>query len=53
MQRSIQQDESGVLLLGISVILALIVANSLLPHTYHAILEQSFGVRWKNETYFE
>ncbi|WP_312766171.1 Na+/H+ antiporter NhaA [Epilithonimonas sp.] len=53
MQRFIQQEKSGGLLLGISVILALILANSPLSHGYHEILEQSFGFRWNNETYFE
>lgn len=53
MQRFIQQEKSGGLLLGISVILALILANTPLSHGYHAILEQSFGFRWNNETYFE
>lgn len=53
MQRFIQQEKSGGLLLGISVVLALILANSPLSHGYHEILEQSFGFRWNNETYFE
>ncbi|SDI22020.1 Na+:H+ antiporter, NhaA family [Chryseobacterium taeanense] len=53
MQRFIQQEKSGGLLLGISVILALILANTPLSHVYHEILEQSFGFRWNNETYFE
>jgi Na+:H+ antiporter, NhaA family len=53
MQRFIQQEKSGGLLLGISVILALILANSPLSHGYHEILEQSFGFRWNNEIYFE
>lgn len=53
MQRFIQQEKSGGLLLGISVILALILANTPLSHGYHEILEQSFGFRWNNETYFE
>ncbi|NML56281.1 Na+/H+ antiporter NhaA [Chryseobacterium cheonjiense] len=52
MQRFIQQEKSGGLLLGISVILALILANTPLSHSYHEVLEQSFGFRWNNETYF-
>ncbi len=53
MQRFIQQEKSGGLLLGISVVIALILANTSLSHSYHEILEQSFGFRWNNETYFE
>ncbi len=44
-QRFIQQEKSGGLLLGISVIVALLLANTPLSHTYHEILEQSFGFR--------
>ncbi len=53
MQRFIQEERSGGLLLGISVILALILANTSLSHGYHEVLEQSFGFRWNGETYFE
>lgn len=52
-QRFIQQEKSGGLLLGISVIIALLLANTPLSHSYHEILEQSFGFRWNNNTYFE
>lgn len=52
-QRFIQEEKSGGLLLGISVIIALILANTPLSHIYHEILEQSFGIRWNNQTYFE
>ena len=53
LQRFIQQEKSGGLLLGISVIIALILANSPLSHTYHEVLEQSFGFRWNDKTYFD
>lgn len=52
-QRFIQQEKSGGLLLGISVIIALILANTPLSHTYHEVLAQSFGFRWNNDTFFE
>lgn len=52
-QRFIQEEKSGGLLLGISVIIALILANTPLSYIYHEILEQSFGIRWNNQTYFE
>ena len=52
-QRFIQQEKSGGLLLGISVIIALILANTTLSHTYHQVLEQSFGFRWNDKTYFD
>ncbi|WP_312902944.1 Na+/H+ antiporter NhaA [Chryseobacterium taichungense] len=53
MQRFIQQEKSGGLLLGISVIIALILANTPLSHAYHEFLGQSFGFRWNDKTYFE
>lgn len=52
-QRFIQQEKSGGLLLGISVIIALILANTPLSHTYHEVLEQSFGFKWNDTTYFD
>ncbi|WP_426479108.1 Na+/H+ antiporter NhaA [Chryseobacterium sp. CBSDS_008] len=52
-QRFIQQEKSGGLLLGISVIIALILANTPLSQIYHKVLAQSFGFRWNNETFFE
>lgn len=53
MQRFIQQEKSGGLLLGISVIIALILANTPLSHAYHEFLGQSFGFIWNDQTYFE
>lgn len=51
-QRFIQQEKSGGLLLGISVIIALILANSPLSTAYHHILEQTFGFRWNDQNFF-
>lgn len=51
-QRFIQQEKSGGLLLGISVIIALILANSPLSTAYHHILEQTFGFRWNDRSIF-
>ncbi len=40
-------------MLGISVIIALFLANTPLSHAYHEILGQSFGFRWNDDTYFD
>lgn len=52
-QRFIQQEKSGGLLLGISVIIALILANSPLSDSYHHFLEQTFGFQWNGESFFD
>ncbi|MBO6184125.1 MAG: Na+/H+ antiporter NhaA, partial [Chryseobacterium sp.] len=52
-QRFIQQEKSGGLLLGISVIIALILANSALSDGYHHFLEQTFGFQWNGESFFD
>lgn len=52
-QRFIQQEKSGGLFLGISVIVALLLANSPLSGSYHHFLEQTFGITWNGEKYFE
>ncbi|MCG2793523.1 MAG: Na+/H+ antiporter NhaA [Weeksellaceae bacterium] len=51
-QRFIQQEKSGGLLLGISVIIALLLANSPLREGYHHILEQTFGFTWNGTGFF-
>ena len=51
-QRFIQQEKSGGLLLGLSVIVALILANTSLSEEYHHFLEQTFGFRWNDDTFF-
>ena len=52
-QRFIQQEKSGGLLLGISVVVALILANTQLSESYHHFLEQTFGFLWNGKTYFD
>lgn len=52
-QRFIQQEKSGGIVLGISVIIALILANSPWSGAYHHILEHRFGFQWDGKTYFE
>ncbi|MDQ1096707.1 MULTISPECIES: Na+/H+ antiporter NhaA [Chryseobacterium] len=51
-QRFIQEEKSGGLLLGISVMIALVLANTPLSHAYHEFLDQSFGLTWNNKIYF-
>lgn len=51
-QRFIQQEKSGGLVLGISVILALILANSPWHSWYFAFFEQTLGIVFNGETYF-
>lgn len=52
-QQFIRQEKSGGIVLGISVIVALILANSSWAETYHHILEYKFGFLWNGSTYFE
>lgn len=52
-QRFIQQEKSGGIVLGISVVLALVLANSPWSEAYHHFLEHSFGFSWDGNTYFE
>ena len=53
LQRFIQQEKAGGIVLGISVIIALILANSPLAEAYHHILEHKIGFLWGGSTYFE
>ncbi|MBX2925614.1 MAG: Na+/H+ antiporter NhaA [Chitinophagaceae bacterium] len=52
-QKFIQNEKSGGLVLGISVIVALILANSPWAHDYHHFLEHRFGFQWDGKTYLE
>lgn len=52
-QKFIQQEKSGGLVLGISVIIALFLANSSLSHTYHHFFEHQLGFVFNGETYLE
>lgn len=51
-QRFIQQEKSGGLLLGISVVIALVLANSSLAIDYHHFLEQTIGFVWNGKSFF-
>ncbi|MBX2925252.1 MAG: Na+/H+ antiporter NhaA [Chitinophagaceae bacterium] len=52
-QQFIQNERAGGLVLGISVIVALILANSPWAHDYHHFLEHRFGLQWDGKTYLE
>lgn len=52
-QKFIQQEKSGGLVLGISVIIALILANSPWHHEYHHFFEHKLGFLFDGETYLE
>ncbi|MET3732739.1 Na+/H+ antiporter NhaA [Moheibacter stercoris] len=51
-QKFIQQEKSGGLVLGISVVLALFLANSPWAESYHHFFEHKLGFLWDGETYF-
>lgn len=52
LQSFIQQEKSGGLVLGISVIIALILANTPLKDAYHHFFEHKIGFLFDGETYF-
>ncbi|UUV20978.1 Na+/H+ antiporter NhaA [Paenimyroides aestuarii] len=52
-QSFIKQEKSGGIVLGISVIIALFLANSVFADEYHHILEHKFGFQLDGNTYFE
>jgi NhaA family Na+:H+ antiporter len=52
-QKFIQQEKSGGLVLGISVIVALILANSPLYHDYHLFFEHKLGFLFDGQSYLE
>jgi NhaA family Na+:H+ antiporter len=52
-QRFIQQEKSGGIVLGLSVILALFLANSPWAGAYHHLLEHRLGFQWDGTSYFE
>lgn len=51
-QKFIQQEKSGGVVLGISVIVALLLANSPWSEAYFEFLNQKFGFYFNGETYF-
>jgi len=52
-QQFIRQEKSGGFVLGVSVILALICANSPWSEWYHQLFEHKLGFTFDGETYFE
>jgi NhaA family Na+:H+ antiporter len=52
LQKFIQQEKSGGIILGISVIIALLLANSPWSESYFDFLNQKFGFYFNGETYF-
>ncbi|MBZ4190554.1 Na+/H+ antiporter NhaA [Niabella beijingensis] len=52
-QRFIQLEKSGGIVLGVSVIIALVLANSGWSEGYHHFLEHKLGFQWDGRTYFE
>jgi NhaA family Na+:H+ antiporter len=53
LQRFIQQEKSGGIMLGISVLVALILANSPWADSYHHLLDHKLGFQWDGTAYFE
>jgi len=51
-QRFIQQEKAGGIVLGISVIIALFLANSPWSDSYFGFLEQKLGFQFNGSTYF-
>lgn len=52
-QKFIQNEKAGGLVLGISVIIALILANSLWADDYHHFLEHKLGFQFDGKAYLE
>lgn len=52
-QRFIQKEKSGGLVLGVSVLLALFLANSFLHSYYFEALQYKLGLVFEEKTYFE
>lgn len=52
-QKFIQNEKAGGIVLGISVVIAIILANSPLESHYHHFLEQTLGLKFGGETYLE
>lgn len=52
-QKFIQQEKAGGLILGISVIIALIIANSPLRESYSHFFEHKLGFQFDGNTYLE
>lgn len=52
-QRFIKQEKSGGLVLGVSVVVALVLANSPWRHEYFSFFDQEFGFTFKDKSYLE
>ena len=52
-QRFIQQEKAGGIMLGISVIIAMILANSAWSESYFAFFEHKLGLIFDNQRFFE
>lgn len=52
-QSFIKQEKSGGIVLAISVVVALFLANSPWSADYHHILEHKFGFSWDEKNYFD
>lgn len=46
------QEKSGGIVLAISVMLAMVLANSALGPSYHDFFQQTFGFLWNGDSYF-
>lgn len=53
LQKFIQNEKAGGIILGISVIIALILANSPLSHAYHHFFEHKIGFQFDGKSYLE
>ena len=53
LQKFIQNEKAGGIVLGISVIIALIFANSPLSHVYHHFFEHKIGFQFDGKSYLE
>ena len=52
-RKFMQQEKAGGIVLGISVIIALILANSPLSHDYHHFLEHKLGFQFDGKPFLE
>lgn len=53
LQKFIQNEKAGGIVLGISVIIALILANSPLSHAYHQFFEHKIGFQFNGKSFLE
>lgn len=53
LQKFIQNEKAGGIVLGISVIIALILANSPLSHAYHQFFEYKIGFQFNGKSFLE